>query len=319
MNPAPSNLTRYAWVSIGTAVLTIGLKTGAYLLTGSVGLLSDAVESLVNLAAALMTLAMLSVAQQPPDQEHPHGHDKAEYFASGFEGALIVLAAAAICWTAIPRLLAPQPLERLGLGLAISVAASCANLVAARVLLSAGKKHRSIALEADAHHLMTDVVTSAGVLIGIGLVALTGWLRVDPIVAILVAANILRTGAQLMKRSAHGLLDIAVSPEEQKALNEVLARHTSEIVKFHAVRTRQAGARRFVSMHVLVPGDWTVRRGHELVERIEHEIHEAIPRASVLTHLEAIEDPASWQDEGLERSPGPRPAPPPEPGTHTHD
>ena len=302
-HPAPvAKATRFAWLSIAAAVVTIALKSAAYVLTGSVGLLSDAAESLVNLVAAIMTLAMLTVAARPPDEGHAYGHGKAEYFSSAVEGALILVAAVAIGWTAVGRLLAPRPLEQVGLGLAVSTAAALVNLGVARALFRAGRHHHSIALEADAHHLMTDVWTSAGVLAGIGLVALTGWNRLDPVVALLVAANIVWTGLKLVRRSALGLLDSALPPEELDAIRAILSRHAGPEVQFHALRTRQAGSRRFVSMHVLVPGEWTVRRGHELVEIIEHAVRAAIPRVTVFTHLEALEDPTSWEDEELDRA-----------------
>jgi len=297
------SLARFAWLSIAAAVVTIGLKTAAWALTGSVGLLSDAAESVVNLVAAVTMLGMLTVAARPPDEDHAYGHDKAEYFASGVEGGLIIVAAIAIAWSAVNRLLHPAPIERLGLGLLVSTGASLINLVVARVLFRAGRKHRSIALEADAHHLMTDVWTSAGVLAGIGVVALTGWDRLDPIVAIAVAVNITWAGVTLIRRSALGLLDTALPAEEQAAVQRVLDGHRGPEVLFHALRTRQAASRRFVSVHVLVPGTWSVSRGHALLERIEHEIRQAIPRTTVLTHLEAIEDPASYADEALDRVP----------------
>jgi len=304
---APRSLARFAWLSIAAAVVTIGMKTAAWRLTGSVGLLSDAVESLVNLAAAVTALWMLTLAVRPADEDHNYGHAKAEYFASGVEGALILLAAVAIAWTAVNRLLHPQPIEQAGVGLAISTGASLVNFVVARVLFRAGQRHHSIALEADAHHLMTDVWTSAGVLVGIGLVAISGWGWLDPVVALLVAANIVWAGVQLVRRSALGLLDTALPAEDQAALRQVLERHTGPEVKFHAVRTRQAAARRFVSMHVLVPGDWTVANGHRLLEQIEHEIRGAIRNVTVFTHLESLEDPTSFQDEGLDRAPPPPP------------
>jgi cation diffusion facilitator family transporter len=306
MTAAPPNLTRFAWLSIAAAVATIGLKFAAWRLTGSVGLLSDAAESVVNLMAAAMTLTMLTVAARPPDEDHEWGHSKAEYFASGVEGALILVAAAAIAWAAVGRLLAPRPIEQVGLGVAVSTAASLVNFAVARVLLRAGRRHHSIALEADAHHLMTDVWTSAGVLAGIGLVALSGWQRLDPIVALLVAANIVWTGVQLIARSSSGLLDAAITAEDQRALQAILDRYGSREIQFHAVRTRQAASRRFVTMHVLVPGAWTVRRGHDLVEEIEQAVCAAIPNANVMTHLEAIEDPASFADQGLDRGPTPK-------------
>jgi cation diffusion facilitator family transporter len=295
-------LTRYAWLSIAAAVVTIGLKLSAYWLTGSVGLLSDALESLVNLAAAIMALAMLTLAARPPDEEHAYGHGKAEYFAGGVEGALILLAAASIAWTAVPRLVAPQPLEQIGLGLAVSLAASAINLIVARVLLAAGRRFRSIALEADARHLMTDVWTSAGVLAAVGAVALTGWQRLDPIIALVVAANIIWTGVRLLRQSALGLLDTALPSQEQMAIDAVLARYRSDEVQFHALRTRQAGARSFMSVHVLVPGGWTVQRGHRLLEQIERDIREAVPGLTVFTHLEPLEDPVSFEDTRLDRA-----------------
>jgi len=300
---AQPNLTRFAWLSIAAAIATITLKTLAWWLTGSVGLLSDAAESVVNLMAAAMTLMMLTVAARPPDEDHEWGHNKAEYFASAVEGGLILVAAAAIAWTGIDRLLHPKAIEQAGFGLAISTGASLINFAVARVLFRAGKQHHSIALEADAHHLMTDVWTSAGVLAGIAVVAFTGWQRLDPIVALLVAANIVWTGVQLIRRSALGLLDTAIAAEEQKALHAILDGYGAQGIRFHAVRTRQAASRRFITMHVLVPGDWTVRRGHDLVEGLERDVCAAIPNANVLTHLEAIEDPASFADEGLDRVP----------------
>lgn len=262
---ASANLTRFAWLSIGAAILTIALKTTAYWLTGSVGLLSDALESLVNLVAAIMALAMLTIAARPADEMHAFGYGKAEYFSSGLEGALILLAAASIAWTAIPRFLVPQPLEHIGIGLAVSVVASVINFWVARVLLAAGREYRSITLEADAHHLMTDVWTSAGVMLGVGAIALTGWLRLDPIIALVVAANILRTGWQLLSRSIRGLLDVALPAAEQDAINQVLKQYESRGIQYHALRTRQAGTRAFISLHVLVPADWTVQRGHDLL------------------------------------------------------
>lgn len=297
----PSSLKRYAWLSIATAVATILLKGVAWWITGSVGLLSDALESFVNLAAAVMALTMLTVASRPADEGHAFGYGKAEYFASGAEGALILLAAVGIVWTAVERLLHPQPLERTGLGLAVSTVASLLNLAVARVLIAVGRRRHSIALEADGHHLMTDVWTSAGVIAGISAVAFTGWHPLDPIVAIAVAVNIVWMGVRLVRRSWLGLLDAALPPEELAALGAVLERHGSAEVRFHAVRTRQAGSRRFVDMHVLVPGAWTVTRGHALLERIEDDVRAALPSATVFTHLEALEDPASFQDQGLDR------------------
>jgi len=304
MSAAPPSITRFAWLSIGASLATIALKTVAWRLTGSVGLLSDALESLVNLVAAAMTLSMLLVAQKPPSEEHAYGYGKAEYFASGVEGALILLAAVAIGWTAVDRLLHPAPVEQVGLGLLVSAGASLVNLVVGRVLLAAGKRHHSIALEADAHHLMTDVWTSVGVVLGVGAVAVTGWDRLDPIIAILVALNIVWTGVGIVRRSALGLLDRALPEAEQQAIRETLQRVAPPPVQFHALRTRQAGARRFVSLHVLVPGDWSVQRGHELLERLEAELRGVLPHAAVFTHLEPLEDPASFADLTLDRDAG---------------
>jgi len=297
-----SSLTRFAWLSIAAAILTIALKTIAYLLTGSVGLLSDALESFVNLVGALMALAMLTIAARPADEDHAFGHSKAEYFSSGVEGTLILLAAASIIAAAIPRLIAPKPLEQVGLGLGVSVAASLVNLFVAQVLLRASKQHHSITLEANARHLMTDVWTSAGVLAGVGAVALSGWERLDPIVACLVAANIVWSGVGIVRKSVLGLMDTALPTEDQNKLQKALEPHIQGGVQYHALRTRQAGARQFVSLHVLVPGLWTVQRGHQLLERIEADIRHALPSVTVFTHLESLNDPASWNDTSLDRT-----------------
>jgi cation diffusion facilitator family transporter len=298
----PSGLTRFAWLSIAAALATIILKGLAYYVTGSVSLLSDALESLVNLAAALMALAMLGIAARPPDEMHAYGHSKAEYFSSGVEGALILLAAASIAWTAVPRLITPRGLEQVGLGLVVSIVAALLNLAVARLLLRAGERYRSITLEADAQHLLTDVWTSAGVVIGVAIVELTGWTRLDPVIALLVAANIVWTGVQLLRRSVLGLLDTAITEPEQAAIKQVLARYTDRGFHYHALRTRHAGRRSFISFHVLVPGDWSVQRGHDLLEEIEREIRATIPNATVFTHLEPIGDPAAWEDTTLDRS-----------------
>lgn len=300
-----SSLTRFAWLSIATAIVTISFKLGAYLLTGSVGLLSDAMESLVNLVAALIALAMLTISARPPDEEHAYGHSKAEYFASGAEGGLILVAAISIIATAGERLFKPQALEQVGLGLTVSVIASLINLVIAQILLRAGRRYNSITLEADARHLMTDVWTSAGVLVGIGAVTLTGWERLDPIIALLVAANIIWSGVSLVKRSALGLLDTALPSEDLDLIQQILARYRQQGVEFHALRTRSAAARRFVSMHVLVPGTWTVQQGHDLVERVEADLRNQLQQVTVFTHLEPSEDTVSWQDTTLDRDKSP--------------
>lgn len=294
-------LTRYAWISIGAAVLTMSLKTIAYFLTGSVGLLSDALESLVNLAGALMAFAMLTIAARPADEDHAYGHSKAEYFSSAVEGTLILIAAISIIAAAIPRLITPKPLEQIGLGLGVSVGASFINLLAAILLSRAGKRYRSITLEANAHHLMTDVWTSVGVLVGVGSVALTGWQRLDPILAFLVAGNIIWSGVRIVRDSALGLMDTALPQNELDLLKQTLAPYLEKGVQYHALRTRQSGARRFASFHVLVPDTWTVQEGHQLLERIEADIRRVIPGITVFTHLEPIGDPTSWDDTHLDR------------------
>jgi cation diffusion facilitator family transporter len=298
-----STLTRYAWLSIATAVATMALKAGAYWLTGSVGLLSDAVESVVNLVGGIMALAMLTVAAIPADENHPHGHSKAEYFSSVVEGTLILFAALSIGFASIERLITPKPLEQIGLGLGISVLASAINLAVSILLMRVGKRHNSITLEANAQHLLTDVWTSVGVIGGVGAVAFTGWQRLDPIVAILVAANIVWAGLSIVRRSISGLMDAALDPADLAAVKTVLEAHEAEGIQFHALRSRQAGARKFITVHVLAPGDWTIQRGHQLLDRIESEIRSAVPDAVVTTHLEPLEDAASWEDEPLERPP----------------
>ncbi len=297
-----ASLTKFAWLSIGAAVATITLKSVAYWLTGSVGLLSDAIESLVNLAGAVMALIMLTIAARPADHDHVYGHSKAEYFASVTEGILIFGAAIGIIVTAVQRLIVPRPLEQLGVGLAVSAAASLINFIVARILLDAGRKRNSITLEADAHHLMTDVWTSVGVIGGVALAGFTGWSPLDPIVAILVALNILWTGFQLVKRSVSGLMDAALPDNEQRLIQDVMAKYQARGVNFHALRTRQAAARRFISVHVLVAGDTTVHDAHHIVEDFEDDIRAALGGAvTVFTHLEPAEDELSMEDIYLDR------------------
>ncbi len=295
-------LIRYAALSVAAALVTIALKGGAYLLTGSIGLLSDALESLVNLIAAVVALFALSVAARPADEDHAYGHTKAEYFSSGFEGALILIAAASIVVGAVQRLLQPLPIRDPAVGLAITAAAAVVNLGVARVLSRAGRQHESIALEADAQHLMSDVWTSLGVIVGVGAAAITGWNRLDAIVAIFVAANVLRAGVVLVRRSMLGLLDTALPEDTRRTITAILEARAQEGVRYHALRTRQAGARRFISFHILVPGDWSVQKGHDLLEQIEEQVRAAVPNSSVDTHLEPIEDPVSWKDLRLERA-----------------
>ncbi len=302
INPMlPASLKRYAWLSIAAALATIVLKGWAWWVTGSVGMLSDALESFVNLAGAMMALAMLSLAAMPADDNHAHGHGKAEYFSSAFEGFLILIAAAGISYAAVERFLNPQPIEAVGIGLAVSAVASVINLATARILMDVGRKHKSITLEADAHHLLTDVWTSAGVIAGIGLVWLTGWLWLDPAIAMLVALNIVWTGWQLLHRSAAGLMDVSIPDDEIQAIEAILDTYRQQGLRFHALRTRQAGTRAFITLHVLVPGAWTVQLGHDWLERIEADIRQAVSNVHITTHLEPKEDPVSLADQGLDR------------------
>lgn len=296
-----TSLTRFAWISIGASILTIVLKTVAYKLTGSVGLLSDAIESLVNLAGGIMALMMLKIAARPADNEHAYGHNKAEYFSSGVEGTLILVAAASIAYAAYGRLLDPRPLEQVGLGLVVSVAASTINLATALLMIRVGRKRNSITLEANGQHLMTDVWTSVGVLAAVGAVAFTGWTRLDPIVAFVVAANIVWTGGKIVRRSIAGLMDASLPTTDIDSVKKVFAHYETTGIQFHALRTRQAGTRKFVSVDVLVPGAWSVQQGHDLVEKIEAEIRAVVSDSSVFTHLEPLEDPLSWADEQLDR------------------
>ena len=256
-------LTRLMLLSVAAGIATIALKMLAWKLTDSTGLLSDALESIVNLAAALIALVVVRWATLPPDEQHMYGHEKAEYFSAGVEGGLIMVAAASIGWIAIRRLLHPVPLEDVSVGLAVSAVASLINLLVGVTLLRAGRRHRSITLEADGRHLLTDVWTSVGVIAGVAMVALTGWERLDPLIALAVAANIVVTGIRLVRRSSGGLMDHALSPAEQSALDAALQPYRNDGVAFHAIRNRQAGRRSFVSMHVLVPGRWTVQQGHD--------------------------------------------------------
>ena len=297
-----ASLTRFAWLSIGAAFATIALKSGAYWLTGSVGLLSDAIESFVNLAGAVVALVMLTIAARPADEDHVYGHSKAEYFASVTEGILILGAAIGIISAAVQRLVHPQALEKLGLGLGVSITASLINFVVARVLLNAGKQRRSITLEADAHHLMADVWTSVGVIGGVAIAGITNWNILDPIVAIVVALNIIWTGFQLVRRSISGLMDEALPAQELKLIEDVMERYREKGVNFHALRTRQAAARRFVSVHILVPGEWTVHDSHHIAEDFESDVRAALGGViTVFTHLEPAEDEISMDDIYLDR------------------
>ena len=292
---------RYALLSIVAACVTIGLKFGAYLLTGSIGLFSDAAESVVNLIAAIMALWMLTIAMRPPDHDHAFGHSKAEYFASGLEGMLIMLAAGSIIWTAWPRVLHPTPITRLDLGLGLSIVATAINGGVAWIIMRAGKRLRSITLQADAHHLFTDVWTTIGVIGGILLTKLSGWLVLDPLIAIAVAIHIIWIGFRILRESGYGLLDSALPDEDQAVIEDILSRYRQRGLQFHALRTRVAGPRRFISLHVLVPGSWSVQKGHDVCETIELAIAAALPDSHAITHLEPLEDPAAWDDEGLDR------------------
>ena len=290
------DLTKFAWLSIAAALVTIGLKTAAWLITGSVGLLSDAAESVVNLVAAVVALFALRVAARPADKNHHFGHSKAEYFSSAIEGVMIFVAAVVIVAFAVERLIFPRPLEEIGVGLLITVGASVINGGVALVLLGAGAKYNSITPRADGHHLMTDVITSAGVVVGIGLVWITGWNWLDPVVALLVGINILWTGWRLVSESASGLMDESLPKEENARLRGILAEHETEEIKFHAFRTRISGARAFMEFHMLVPGAWSVQRGHDAMEDLIDLIQEEFSELRVIGHLEPIEDPRSYED-----------------------
>jgi cation diffusion facilitator family transporter len=287
----------YAALSIGAALLTIALKFSAYRLTNSVGLLSDALESIVNLVAAIAAFWALSYAAKPPDADHTFGHSKVEYFSSGLEGILILVAAASIAVAAGERLFHPRPIEQIGIGLALSLVATVLNGGVAWTLLKASRRLRSITLRADAHHLLTDVWTSVGVVVGIGLVQLTGWLVLDPIVALLVAANIVWTGVNLLRETGLGLLDTAIPKADQQTIAQIMAEYQTQGIQYHALRSRVAGASSFITFHVLVPGAWTVQHGHDVCQAIEQAIEQALPGSDVITHLEPLEDPKSWDAE----------------------
>ena len=289
-----TSLTRYAWLSMATALLTIALKTGAYLLTGSVGLLSDAVESLVNLAGAMLALVMLSYAARPADEKHPFGHSKAEYFSSAFEGLLIIFAAIAIIYTASGRLFHPRPLEQMGIGLVASLIASLLNFATARILLRAGKQYESITLEADGQHLMTDVWTSAGVVVGLVCAWLTGWIWLDAVIAILVALHIILTGAGILRRSFDGLMDAALPAEELEKITQAMATYQRQGIAFHELQARRAASERFIAVHMLFPGDWTVHRAHCLAEDFENDVRMQLKNTTITTHLESLEDSRSF-------------------------
>ncbi len=298
-------LIRVISVSIAVAVLTISMKLVAWLLTGSVGLLSDAIESVVNLVAAGVALIVILWATRPADEDHAYGHEKADYLSAGFEGALILLAAVTIAYAAIDRLINPAELTEVGVGLAVTAAASLINLLTARLLIRTGEEETSVVLVADGRHLLTDVITSAGVIAGVAMVWLTGWHALDPIIALAVAANIVRTGFGLVSDSMSGLMDKALPEEELGLVNQVLESYESRDIHFHALRTRRAGRRTFISVHVLVPGEWSVKEGHDLLEKVEQDLRKPFDHATVFTHLEPIEDPVSFQDTELDRTTDP--------------
>lgn len=295
------SLSRFAWLSIGAAIATIILKSAAYFVTGSVGLLSDAVESFVNLVAAILALIALTIAERPPDATHPYGHSKAEYFASISEGFFILIAAGSIGYAAITRLTHVTPIVQPGLGIMISTGASLINLIVALVLLRAGKKYRSITLTSDAHHLLTDVWTSAAVVVGIAVVAITNIQILDPIVALIVSTNIVFSGVRILKQSAFGFMDTAIIPEDMALVSKILAPYEKQGILFHGFRSRQSASRRFLTFHVLVPGTWSVRKGHDLIEKIEKDIHATFEKMTVTTHLEPKEDPRSQEDISIDR------------------
>jgi cation diffusion facilitator family transporter len=303
MAAAPDRtIERFALLSIAAALATIAIKTLAWWVTGSVGLLSDAMEALVNLGAAMLTFSMLRLAASPADAAHPHGRSKAEYFASGIEGALVVFAAAAIIYTSLPRLFAPEPITAPFLGIAIATAASAINLAVSLILTRAAAEHHSIALEADGRHLMADVWTSAAVIGGVALVAATGLYVLDAVIALAVGVHIVWTGAELMRRSVAGLLDVAIPAGEIAEIEKIFTEYRPRYgIAFHALRTREAGARRFISFHMLVPDEWTVAHAHRLSEEIESRIRSMVPNASLTVHIEPIGEQVSYEDISLDR------------------
>ncbi|MCS6936774.1 MAG: cation diffusion facilitator family transporter [Candidatus Bipolaricaulota bacterium] len=289
--------SRFALLSVGAALATLMLKFTAYLLTGSVGILSDALESLVNLAGALIALTALKIAAKPADKTHPYGHDKAEYFSSGAEGTLILIAAGSIAYAAIERLIRPIPLEQLNWGLIVAGSASLLNFIVARALLSAANRYDSITLEADAKHLLTDVWTSVGVIAGLLALAVTGWQWLDSLIALAVAGHIVLTGVNLVRRSIDGLMDYSLPSDELIQLEAVLNRHRDQFVAYHRLRARKSGSRRFVDLHLVVPGARSVQEAHDLCERVERDIEKVLPHASVTIHIEPAEDEASYDDD----------------------
>jgi len=287
---------RILLLSVGAALITMAMKFAAYWITNSVGLLSDAAESIINLVAAIIAFGALLISALPADDTHPYGHEKIEYFSSGVEGTLILFAAVGIMYSGIHRLLHPQALNDLDLGLAIGLGASAINLIVARILLASAKRHDSITLEADARHLMTDVWTSVGVIAGLVFVRLTDILTIDPIIALLVGANIIFSGIHLLKRSFRGLMDYRLPVKEMAILEEILQNHIGAHRAYHNLRTRKAGSQRFIEFHLLVPGDMLVKTAHDLSEQIENDIHQQLTNTTVTVHIEPVEELASYQD-----------------------
>ena len=296
------SLKYFMYLSIAAAIVTILLKSYAYYITGSMGLLSDALESFVNLFAAVFALVMLTISQKPADEEHRFGHGKAEYFSSAIEGALILVAAFTIIWAAIPRIMNPAPLENVNTGLFFSLLASLVNLAVGMTLIHQGKENKSILLEADGRHLMTDVYTTVGVIAGIVMVMITGWLIIDPIIAILVALNIIYTGYKLISRSASGLMDATIPEEDLQKITTYLDSIKEQHIEYHSLLTRIAGQRKFISLHLLIPGEWTVKKGHDYADDVEETIISLFDEpVTVSTHIEPVEDPASMRDIGIDR------------------
>ncbi|NNE68442.1 MAG: cation transporter [Pyrinomonadaceae bacterium] len=291
------SLSRFAWLSIAAAIATIALKTSAYFYTNSVGILSDALESTINLAAALLALWMIKIAERPPDEDHEFGHHKAQYFSSAVEGLLILMASVWILFAAIDRFIRPVELESLGLGVIISLIATAINLSVGIILIRAGKQHDSIVLEADGHHLLTDVWTTFGILAALMIVLLTGWSLADPIAAIVVAFGIAFTGFRLVRRSVLGLMDTAIDAEDLVKVRKVISKFAKVgEIEFHALRTRKSGPKKFIYFHLLVPDEWTVKKGHNFSHEIEEEILSKVSDAAVFIHLEPLRDPASHED-----------------------
>ena len=289
------------YLAIAAAVVTIALKAGAWLVTGSVGLAADAAESLVNLAAAVVALVVVRWAGQPADEDHAYGHEKADYLSAGTEGTMIIVAAVLIGVGAVERLINPIPLESIGIGLAVTAVATAINFVVALQLLKVGREETSNTLVADGKHLQTDVITSIGVIVGVAIVGITGVDWLDPLIALIVAVNIVVTGMFLVRGALSGLLDRALEPNEIDQIEAVFSRYRAEGISFHALRTRRAAHRAFVSVHVLVPGDWSVQQGHDKAEQIEADLRELFGVTTVFTHLEPIEDPVSFEDTQLDR------------------